>query len=219
MRTSILRTFAAAAVAGTAFSLAFSAPSAQAACLPTDPSATCLTFDPDTVSSLSGRTGFTGAFSPANPYTQARVGFSFTGSWTTPPSFDLSGISLTGNGIGTSLAMPTVTVNTPSIDFEDNRTAWVNLTSPVSSLNFNASSLSFLIPANVAAEGATISAVIQYRSVDANGATLQLNSSSNNFKSTAVNNNPPVPGPLPVLGSGIALGFSRRLRRRIRLAA
>ena len=51
----------------------------------------------------------------------------------------------------------------------------------------------------------------------------------------AVNNNPPntitqrqerisiladpVPGPLPILGAGVAFGFSRRLRRRIRQAA
>jgi hypothetical protein len=38
----------------------------------------------------------------------------------------------------------------------------------------------------------------------------QLNSISNNFKSA------PVPGPLPILGAGMAFGYSRKLRARIK---
>lgn len=216
MRTRILRTFTTVAVAGSGFYLAFSAPSAQAACLPTDPSSTCTTFDPSTPSSLSGYDNFAGQFSPPVPpldnrYNQARVQFRFGGSWTSP--FSISGISLTGDGITTSLSAPDKTINSPTNDYDDNSTAWVNLNSNVSTLDFDRSTLSFVIPGGVADPGATIESRIQYRSI--NGS--QLNSSSGNSLSTARDTR--VPGPLPVLGGGVALGFSRRLRRRIQLAA
>jgi hypothetical protein len=216
MRTRIFRTFALGAVAGSGVLLAFSTPSAQAACLPNDPSSTCTTFDPATPSSLSGYDQFSGQFSPpvppeANRYNQARVQFKFTGSWTSP--FDITGISLTGDGITSTLSAANLTINTPTNDFDDNRTAWLTLDSNVSSLDFENSTLSFVIPGGVADAGATIESRIQYRSIN----TSQLNSSSGNFLSTARGTT--VPGPLPILGSGVAFGLSRRLRRRIRLAA
>lgn len=215
MRTRILRTFASAVVAGAGFCLAFSAPSAQAACLPTDPSSTCTTFDPSTPSTLSGYANFAGQFAPPvppddNKYNEARVQFRFGGSWTSP--FSISGISLTGDGITTSLSTPNKTISTPTNDYDDNSTGWVTLNNTVSSLDFARSTLSFVIPAGVAAPGATIESRIQYQSIN----TSQLNSSSGNSLSTA--RGTAVPGPLPVLGTGVALGFSRRLRSRIRLA-
>lgn len=216
MRTRILRTFALGAVAGSGVLLAFSTSSAQAACLPTDPSSTCATFDPATPSTLSGYDQFTGQFSPPVPpndnrYNQARVQFRFGGSWTSP--FQISGISLTGDGITTSLSAPNKTINTPTNDYDDNATAWITLNSTVSSLDFANSTLSFVIPGGVAAGGATLESRIQYRSIN----TSQLNSSSGNSMSTA--RGTMVPGPLPILGSGVAFGLSRRIRRRIRLAA
>lgn len=61
----------------------------------------------------------------------------------------------------------------------------------------------------------TLSTVFVQDTYSFNGGT-QLNSISNNFKSTA----PPagVPGPLPILGAGASFAFSRKLRRRIKSA-
>jgi hypothetical protein len=48
------------------------------------------------------------------------------------------------------------------------------------------------------------------------GATSGLTSFTNTFEQTPI---PKVPGPLPVVGAGLALGFSRKLRGRIKASA
>ena len=98
MRPLPKKSAAVLAAAVSSLALAVSdAPHAQAACLPSNPSSTCLTFDPSSASTLANRTGFFGEFTPDvvidpdNRYNRARVQFKFTGSWTTP--FTLSGIA------------------------------------------------------------------------------------------------------------------------------
>jgi hypothetical protein len=62
------------------------------------------------------------------------------------------------------------------------------------------------MPANSALDGAQLQAFVQYQ--DDN--QFQTNTSSGNFLTTAV------PGPLPLLGLGAAIGYSRKLRRSIK---
>jgi hypothetical protein len=82
----------------------------------------------------------------------------------------------------------------------------------ISQLDFGNSLMSLRIPDGVAPAGATLEARIQYRSI--NGS--QLNSSGGNFFTKAVVPSPFVPGPLPIVGAGVGLAFSRRMRGRIR---
>ncbi|MFM7266056.1 MAG: hypothetical protein ACKOZW_10810 [Cyanobium sp.] len=189
----------------------------RAACNPTDPSATCLTFNPLTPSSVLDRGGFTGDFSPPpgalNAYSQVRLQFRFTGAWTTP--FTLDQLSVKGDGIISSLSIPSKIINFATNDFDDNNSAWATLNTNINQLNFANSLLSLRIPDGVAPDGATLEARIQYRSVN----QAQLNSSGSNFFTAADIPTPPpsdVPGPLPILGAGIGLAYSRRLRGRIR---
>jgi hypothetical protein len=203
-----------AAAASSAF--AFGAAPAKAACLPTNPSATCSTFNPSTASNVVDYAGFSGTFDPQDPflYQQARVQFELTGTWT-PTPFTISGISIQGDGINTSLSFSSKTVSDNSaVTFDDIQTSWVALNSNVGAINFANSKISFIIPAGVAPAGGTISARIQYRDL----ANTQLNTSNGAFLGTATNNGgggAGVPGPLPLLGAGAAFGFSRSMRRRI----
>jgi hypothetical protein len=172
---------------------------AKAACL--GGNSVCETFNPTSVSNVVDRTGFTGTFSPDNPYVRARVGFSLSGSWATPVT--LSNIFLKGQGITTPLSFGDFQVDSVG----SNRfTNFILLDSSVSNLDFTYSSISFDMPANSALDGAQLQAFIQYQ--DSN--QFQTNTSSGNFLTTAV------PGPLPLLGLGAAIGYSRKLRRSIK---
>jgi hypothetical protein len=201
-----------ASAASSAF--AFGAAPAKAACLPSNPSATCSTFNPSTASNVVDYAGFTGSLTPplSSPLAQARVQFSFTGTWNT--SFNISGISLKGDGITSSLSFSGITVSSSPSGFSSNTTAWTNLTTAIASTNFATnpvSKLSFTIPAGAATSGATISARIQYQDV----AETQLLTSGGNLLTTATSGGAGVPGPLPLFGAGAAFGFSRSMRRRI----
>jgi hypothetical protein len=198
-----------AAAASSAF--AFGAAPARAACLPSDPSSICATFNPSTTTNIQGYDAFTGAFTPPVPYTKARVQFAFTGAWTTP--FTISNISITGDGITTGLSFANKTISDltePGFD-APHQTAYVDLNSSVNSFDFSNSTITFTFPGGVAPLGGTISARIQYSSADGS----QLNTSGGNFLSTASGPPVPTPGPLPILGAGAAFGFSRSMRRRI----
>lgn len=215
MRTRFLRGFALSLLLGTGVVVAADVAPSHAACKPTDPSATCLTFDPLTESNIVDRGGFTGQLTPPpGPdgfYSKVRIQFKFTGAWLTP--FVLDQLSLKGDGITSSLSFPAKTINFATTEYDDNRTAWVDLDTNITSLNFKDSLMSLTIPAGVAPDGATLEARIQYSSpLESN-----LNSSGNNLKTTAKITPPPsdVPGPLPILGAGIGLAYSRRLRSRV----
>jgi len=201
-----------AAAASSAF--AFGAAPAKAACLPSDPSATCSTFDPPTASNVANYAGFSGTFDPAGPfvYQQARVQFELTGAWA-PTPFTISGISITGDGITTSLSFGNKSSGSGPFTFDDIQTSWVNLNTDVGALDFANSTITFNFPGGIAPAGGTISARIQYRDI----ANTQLNTSNGTFVSTATGagGGAGVPGPLPLLGAGAAFGFSRSMRRRI----
>lgn len=221
MRIRFLRAFALSALLGAGTVLLADVAPSHAACKPSDPSATCLTFDPLTDSNLAGRSGFTGEFSPpagpGNAYNQVRIQFRFTGPWTTP--FNLSNLSVKGDGIsagsclgGCSVGFPDKAIIFATNDYDDNSSAWGSLSTNISTLNFANSKLSLRIPAGVAPAGATLEARIQYRSVN----QAQLNSSGGNFLTTSAPPSDTVPGPLPLMGAGLGFAFSRRLRGRIR---
>ena len=201
-----------AAAASSAF--AFGAAPAKAACLPSDPSATCSTFDPSSTTNVANYAGFSGTFDPEDPffYQQARVQFELTGAWASTP-FTISGISITGDGITTSLSFADKSSGTGPFTFDDIQTSWVALNTNVDAINFANSTISFSFPGGIAPAGGTISARIQYRDI----ANTQLNTANGTFVSTATGGGggASVPGPLPLFGAGAAFGFSRSMRRRI----
>jgi hypothetical protein len=214
MRTRFLRGFALGLLLTSGVAVSAGVAPAHAACKPSDPSATCLSFDPSTPSNVLERDGFTGVFSPppspGNAYGEVRLQFKFTGAWTTP--FTLDNLSVQGDGITSSLSIPSKIINFASNDYDDHNSAWAMLDTNISQLDFANSLMSLRIPDGVAPAGATLEARIQYRSV--NGS--QLNSSGGNFFTKAVVPSPFVPGPLPIVGAGVGLAFSRRMRGRIR---
>lgn len=183
------------------------APEVKAACLPSNPSSTCNTFDPTSISNVVDRGNFTGVITPPNPYVQVRLQFQITGVWTTP--FIINNISLAGDGIVTPISFADKSIG-PGTSFDDNQLPFATLPNSLSSVNFANSLISFNIPANAASGGASITARIQYSNVGGS----QINSSEGNFTATAIGGTP-VPGPLPLLGAGAAFGFSRNMRRRI----
>ncbi|MEI7666680.1 MAG: hypothetical protein WCI65_11600 [Synechococcaceae cyanobacterium ELA263] len=202
-----------AAAASSAF--AFGAAPAQAACLPSDPSATCSTFDPSSTTNVADYAGFSGTFDPADPfvYQQARVQFQLSGTWA-PTPFTISGITIQGDGITTTLSFANKTISdNTAVTFDDIQTSWVNLNTSVGAINFANSKISFNFPGGIAPAGGTISARIQYRDT----ANTQLNTANGTFVSTATGGGggAGVPGPLPLFGAGAAFGFSRSMRRRI----
>ena len=213
MRTRFLRGFALGLLLSSGVAVGAGVAPAHAACRPTDPSATCLTFNPLTESNVENRSGFTGEFTPPpnplNAYNQVRLQFRFTGAWTTP--FTLDELSVKGDGITSSLSIPSKIINFATNDFDSNNSLWASLDTNINQLNFSNSLLSLRIPDGVAPSGATLEARIQYRSVN----EAQLNSSGSNFLTRAFIPSE-VPGPLPIVGAGVGLAFSRRLRGRIR---
>jgi hypothetical protein len=202
-----------AAAASSAF--AFGAAPAKAACLPTNPSASCSTFDPSSTSNVQGYGDFTGFFNPSGAfqYTKAAVQFSRTGTWDFTNPITISGISITGDGITSSLPIGNFNLNSGSTSYSTNQTSFQPITA-VNPWDATNSTISFDIPAGVASPGATLTARIVYTNENED----QLNTTGNNFSTTSTNPpSPPstVPGPLPLLGAGAAFGFSRSMRRRI----
>ena len=212
----MFRTLSSLAVSGalaglTAGAVVFQTPKAQAACI--GGNSACTTFDPSSITSPTGISGFSGTFNPTQyTYSRAHIQFQLTGAWATP--FTISGIKLTGQGIATQLSFSNKTI-ADLIDpsFDGNQTAFINLDTPLSSLDFSQNTISFDLPPGIAPIGATISARIQYS--DSTGANI--NSSNNSFLTTSADPSS-VPGPLPLLGAGAAFGFSRTLRKRIKSA-
>ena len=207
-----------AAAASSAF--AFGAAPAKAACLPSNPSAICATFDPSSVSNVASRTGFNGTATPSSPFNKARVAFRLIGAGITTP-ISISGISLTGDGILSSLSFSSVSINSTGASWINS--AFVALTggSPTGSLaalNFANSSISFTIPIlSGAVNGNTLEARIQYYNNDED----QLLTSGGNFTASVSVTPPPsgVPAPLPIFGAAIAFSYARKLRKAISVSA
>lgn len=179
-------------------------PEVKAACLGGD--GICSTFNPGTASTPTDVGNFNNVV--AGTFTKAKVQFNlsnFTGS-----PFSLTGISIKGDGITGSLSFGNVPFNADG-NFE---TGFVNLTTPISAstVNFSNSSISFTIPGGLINDGAVLEASLQYS--PANGSIPASAFSTPAFITTAS-----VPGPLPLVGAGVAFGFSRKLRRRISTTA
>jgi hypothetical protein len=193
---------------------AWNASEARAACIGGD--STCATFDPTTISTPTLIGGLTGTFTPPsgakNTLTKAKILFEIT-NFVSP--FTLTGISLTGDGITTSLSFTPVSI-TGDGSFE---TDFVNLNTTISypnSLAFANSRLSFSIPAGLAV-GTQIDADIRYTSSNGSRQVATTGTSFTTLASLPRARGASVPGPLPLLGAGAAFGFSRKLRHRIKL--
>jgi hypothetical protein len=209
--SSIVRSFAQAASLGACTLVGFLAVSspAQAECFGVDGPNTCTVFHPETASSVVDTGGFFGMLMGPT-LTKARILFATNGNWQIP--FTLSGITLKGDGITTSLAFPDLIV-TPSSSWETNLTSFVDLPSPVTSYDYKNSKLSFTIPAgaaNTSGNYSSISARILYADASSMGFA-----STTRVQSTAITF---IPSPLPLMGTASAFAFSRKLRSRIRQA-
>jgi hypothetical protein len=208
--------FGAAAVGAVAL---MPAPEAKAACLPTDPSNTCTTFDPTTPSNPTGVTGFDGSLTVATGQQLNRFRVNFYIAGYVGAGFDITNIAVTGNGITTSLSVPFVSVAANGLG-SPFVSSYVNLNTSLttgSTLNFAQSSISFTIPAGLN-QGSSITAELFYASTaETGGVPANSITSGNDFTTTAAS--APVPAPLPLLGAGAAFGFSRKIRRRISRAS
>ena len=184
---------------------------ARAACFGTNGANTCSVFHPETSSSIVDTGGFVGM--GMSGYDKVKVKFATNGQWQNP--FTISGITLKGDGITTSLNFGSLTI-TPSLTWGANDTGYINLDTSITDLNQANNMLSFVIPsgvANITGNYSSISARLTY--ADAGDDNMVTTPSNNRVQSTAINT---VPSPLPFLGATSAFAFSRRLRQRMRQA-
>jgi hypothetical protein len=121
-------------------------------------------FNPANPLSVVDEGGFTGSVTGAeDPFVEALVRFSFSGLNPSPlsSSFQISGISLEGDGISTSLSFSNVTI-TGNGSFS---TSFVSLNNSISNLNFANTRVSFNLPGGgVINDGALLTVTARYRS-------------------------------------------------------
>jgi hypothetical protein len=120
-------------------------------------------FNPANPLNVVDQGGFTGSVTGAtNPFDQALVRFTFTGLNPNPllSSFQISGISLKGDGITTSLSFSPITIT----ENKSEVTSFVSLNSPISNLDFANSFVSFNLPGgDVINDGAQFTVTVRYR--------------------------------------------------------
>jgi hypothetical protein len=125
---------------------------------------TAIIFNPANPLNVVNQGGFTGTYNPPNidPFTRARVRFTF--SSLNPTSFNITGISLSGPGISSSLSFSNLDVTADG----NYTTSYVNLNSSVDPLDFSTSTtVSFSMPGGgVINDGASFSVFVTYSSVD-----------------------------------------------------
>ena len=197
------------------------APEAKAACLESTGTLgspgynPCATFNPGTASVVTDYQDFSGSFgtpTALSPGLQfAQVSFQVS-SLSTPFSFD--SVTLSGPGLSPSpLSFGSVNITSATSFFGS---SIISLGSSLSSGSFGDYKLSFSIPGSVVPDGSVIDLDLAFCSAPdcTSGAGKQFVSSTRFGALTAE-----VPGPLPLMGAGIAFGFSRKLRRRIRQSA
>ena len=195
--------------------IAFGSAPAKAACLPTDGTSSCSTFDPSTASNVVGLTGFAGTASPTTAYDRVRLQFSYTGAWTLP--FTLTNVTLAGDGGSFTTPGQTVTVSSTG-SFIGGPGGFIAFTIPgTNSIDFANSVVSFTIPSGVVSGTASITPrIVYYTNGDADNnipSNQPLTATYTDSSATGT------PGPLPILGAGAAFGFSRRLRKQIKQVA
>jgi MYXO-CTERM domain-containing protein len=171
-------------------------------------------FNPENPTSVVDQDGFTGSFNPATNYSMAFVFFDFSGL-NPAPSFDITNITLQGDGITGSLSFNDLTINGDGLF----AAGPVNLTTPTNVLNFANSRLSFDLPGNNAInDGATFSVLLQYRSAN----QLQLNTSETGPIFEAQNSGPgpePIPEPGTWAAAALLVGGAAFMRWRRRQTA
>ncbi len=120
-------------------------------------------FNPDNPLNVVDQGGLTGTFTPplANPFIEARISFNFSGLDPSPlpSSFQISGISLEGQGIDTSLSFSSINVSANGFI----RTAWISLDSNVASLDLANNLVSFSLPGGVINDAASFEVTVSYR--------------------------------------------------------
>ncbi len=183
-------------------SVLLSAPEAKALCI--DGNNVCTTFDPVS-DSTPDVGGFTGTGTGTTAYNNVGVQFTVAGG---PLPVTLRNVRVSGTGLpGGFFDLGDFEATGPS-PFTDTVSSG-NLTTIATgpALDLANYTLSFEIPAGLNL-GTSISSSIFFN----RNSGLTPVFSSTAFTTTAV------PGPLPILGAGAAFGFSRSLRRKIKLA-
>jgi len=120
-------------------------------------------FNPANPLNVVDQGGFTGStLGVADPFVEARLRFEFTGLNPSPlpSSFEISGISLEGDGITTSLSFSPITITGNGTFL----TSFVNLNTPISNLDFANTRVSFNLPGGVINDGAVFTVTTRYRS-------------------------------------------------------
>jgi len=173
-----------------------------------------IVFNPAVALNVVDQGGFTGSFTPDNPYVVARIGFNFSGLNPSPlpASFVISNISLEGPGITSSLSFSDITVTGNGVV----RTAFANLNSSVASLNFASSLVSFSLPGGFINDGATFLLTIQYR----DSLEEQLNTSTGVFFAAQDPGPAPIPEPGTWAAAALLIGGAAfaRWRKRTKLS-
>lgn len=187
-------------------SVLLSAPEAKALCI--DGNSVCTTFDPGSLSSPTsvqptGGFTFTGgdAIVAARGYNRIGIEFSYNG---TPSPFELKNLKVEGFNTGGLISLGDLLID--NLDLNAVETAFTETTGSLISSNLASYKISFDIPA-----GVNLQSTITSRLVFSRGGSNSIQS-TNFFDTTAV------PGPLPILGAGVAFGCSRSLRRKIKVA-
>lgn len=198
--------------------LAVSAPAAKAVCV----NATCTVLDPTspTIATNVGQGFFNGGPNIIDPAAnKVRLSITYANVSSDVTVFGLAlhnapGLSnpaTFGNVIGTTPPGPNGQFFSPVQSITPSVSGWKWQGPP-------ATAISFTIPAFTPQPGlaANFKFVVQYGFPDS---TDPLNLSKYTWiSSTPFTTTTAVPGPLPILGGGIAFGFSRSLRRRIKAA-
>jgi hypothetical protein len=121
-------------------------------------------FNPADPLSVVDQDGFTGGTTGAeDPFVQALVRFTFSGLNPDPlsSSFEISGISLQGDGISGSLTFSSITITGNG----SAATTYVSLSNPVSTFDFANSRVSFNLPGGgVINDDAQFTVTVRYRS-------------------------------------------------------
>ena len=168
-----------------------------------------ITFDPTSPYTVSNQGGFTGIGFQFDPYVSARLRFTFSDLSPVPTSFDITGISLQGPGINTSLSFSDLTI-TGNTDFF---TGFVNLDTPVGSVAFVQVFATFTLPGGIINDGASVVVAAQYQ----NSAITTTSGGNPIFLAEAPAPPPPAAIPEPasvgMLLFGAAAVYSFRRRR------
>jgi MYXO-CTERM domain-containing protein len=170
-------------------------------------------FNPANPLNVVDQGGFTGTFNPASNYSVALVIFDFSGLNPVPTSFQITNISLKGDGITGSINFSDLTITTNDLFVAGP----VNLTTPINNLDFANSLVSFNLPGDNAINlDATFNVLLQYRS--SNG--LQLNTSETGPIFEAQNVGPePIPEPGTWAAAALLVGGAAFMRWRRRQTA